>query len=200
MKLIAWDFDGVLNKGHQGGFDAWQAEFEADLGVSAAVFTDFIFSDGKFNAVLNGERDLLDLLTDYTKTHAVPHAPEAVLDYWLAKDAIVDTQVLGWLTACPIQGVIATNNEHRRAAHMWETMGFKAHMAMIFASGPLGVKKPDGRFFAAIEEWSGLAPADILLIDDAEKNIHAASARGWQTFHFTAETRHNLPAVLGVTP
>ena len=200
MKLIAWDFDGVLNKGHQGGFDAWQAEFEADLGVSAAVFTDFIFSDGKFNAVLNGERDLLDLLTDYTKTHAVPHAPEAVLDYWLAKDAVVDTQVLGWLTACPIQGVIATNNEQRRADYMWETMGFKAHMAMIFASGPLGVKKPDGRFFAAIEEWSGLAPADILLIDDAEKNIHAAAARGWQTFHFTAETRHNLPTVLGVTP
>jgi putative hydrolase of the HAD superfamily len=200
LKLIAWDFDGVLNKGHQGGFDAWQAEFEADLGVSAAVFTDFIFSDGKFNAVLNGERDLLDLLTDYTKTHAVPHAPEAVLDYWLAKDAVVDTQVLGWLTACPIQGVIATNNEQRRADYMWETMGFKAHMAMIFASGPLGVKKPDGRFFAAIEDWSGLAPADILLIDDAEKNIHAARARGWQTFHFTAETRHNLPAVLGVTP
>ena len=200
MKLIAWDFDGVLNKGHQGGFDAWQAEFEADLGVSAAMFTDFVFSDGKFNAVLNGERDLLDLLTDYTKTHAVPHAPETVLDYWLTKDAVVDPQVLGWLIACPIQGVIATNNEQRRADYMWETMGFKAHMAMIFASGPLGVKKPDGRFFAAIEEWSGLAPADILLIDDAEKNIHAAGARGWQTFHFTDATRHNLPTVLGVTP
>ena len=198
MKLIAWDFDGVLNKGHQGGFDAWQAEFEADLGVSAAVFTDFIFSDGKFNAVLNGERDLLDLLTDYTKTHAVPHAPEAVLDYWLTKDAVVDPQVLGWLTACPIQGVIATNNEQRRADYMWEVMGFKAHMAKIFASGPLGVKKPDGRFFAAIEEWSGLPPADILLIDDAQKNIHAASARGWQTFHFTDATRHSLPAVLGI--
>ena len=200
MKLIAWDFDGVLNKGHQGGFDAWQAEFEADLGVSAAMFTDFVFSDGKFNAVLNGERDLLDLLTDYTKTHAVPHAPETVLDYWLTKDAVVDPQVLGWLTACPIQGVIATNNEQRRADYMWEVMGFKAHMAKIFASGPLGVKKPDGRFFAAIEEWSGLPPADILLIDDAEKNIHAASARGWQTFHFTDATRHDLPAVLGVTP
>ena len=200
MKLIAWDFDGVLNKGHQGGFDAWQAEFEADLGVSAAVFTDFVFSDGKFNAVLNGERDLLDLLTDYTTTHAVPHAPKAVLDYWLTKDAVVDPQVLGWLTACPIQGVIATNNEQRRADYMWEVMGFKAHMAKIFASGPLGVKKPDGRFFAAIEEWSGLPPADILLIDDAEKNIHAASARGWQTFHFTDATRHNLPTVLGVTP
>lgn len=200
MKLIAWDFDGVLNKGHQGGFDAWQAEFEADLGVSAAVFTDFIFSDGKFNAVLNGQRDLLDLLTDYTKTHAIPHAPEAVLDYWLAKDAHADEEVLRWLSACLIPGVIATNNEQRRADYMWEVMGFKDRMQHIFASGLLGVKKPDGRFFAAIEEWSGLAPADILLIDDAEKNIHAANARGWQTFQFTDETRHNLPAVLGVTP
>ena len=198
MKLIAWDFDGVLNKGHQGGFDAWQAEFEADLGVSAAAFTDFIYGDGRFNAVLNGERDLLDLLTDYTTTHAIAHKPQAVLDYWLTKDAVIDAQVLGWLTACPTKGVIATNTEHRRAAHMWEAMGFKAHMAKIFASGPLGFKKPDGRFFAAIEDWSGLPPAEILLIDDAEKNIHAAQARGWQTFHFTPETRSHLPAVLGV--
>ena len=200
MKLIAWDFDGVLNKGHQGGFDAWQAEFEADLGVSAAVFTDFMFGNGQFNAVLNGERDLLDLLIDYTTTHAIPHAPKALLDYWLTKDAVVDTQVLGWLSACPTPGVIATNNERHRAAFMWETMGFKDWMQHIFASGPLGVKKPDGQFFAAIEEWSGLASSDILLIDDAEKNIRAAGARGWQTFHFTNETRHKLPAVLGLTP
>lgn len=200
MKLIAWDFDGVLNKGHQGGFDAWQAEFEADLGVSAAVFTDFMFGSGQFNAVLTGVRDLLDLLTDYTTTHAIPHAPQAVLDYWLSKDAHADDQVLGWLSACPVPGVIATNNERHRAKYMWEDMGFKDRLQTIFASGPLGVKKPDGRFFAAIEDWSGLAPADILLIDDAEKNIQAAGARGWKTFHFTDDTRHTLPAVLGIAP
>ena len=42
MKLIAWDFDGVLNRGHQGSFFEWQRSFEADLGVSAAVFTEYI--------------------------------------------------------------------------------------------------------------------------------------------------------------
>jgi putative hydrolase of the HAD superfamily len=79
-------------------------------------------------------------------------------------------------------------------------MGFHTRMRKIFASGPLGVKKPDGAFFAAIEAWAGHAPQDILLIDDAEKNILAASARGWQTFHFTDETRARLPEVLGITP
>ena len=198
MKLVAWDFDGVLNKGHQGGFDDWQRSFEADLGVSAAVFTDFIFGSGQFNAVLTGARDLLDLLADYTTTHAIPHAPEVVLDYWLSKDANADDEVVAWADACPLPGVIATNNERHRAAYMWDKMGFSRRMQHIFASGPLGVKKPDGAFFAAIEGWSGFDPAEILLVDDAEKNIQAAAARGWQTFHFTDATRQDLPAVLGI--
>lgn len=200
MKLIAWDFDGVLNKGFQGGFEMWQQTFEADLGVSAKIFTEFMFGSNDFNAVILGQRDVLDLLAEYTATHAIPHTPQAVLDYLLAKDARADDEVVGWLSACPVPGVMATNNEARRAEYMWQVMGFRDRMQKIFASGPLGVKKPDGPFFAAIEEWSGHAPQDILLIDDAEKNIVAAAARGWQTFHFTDETRHALPQLLGVTP
>lgn len=200
MKLIAWDFDGVLNKGFQGGFFLWQETFEADLGVSAAVFADFMFGSGAFNAVLTGQRDLKDLLAAWKAAHAVPHDVEVVLDYWLSKDARPDDEVLRWLAACPVPGVIATNNEAHRARYMWEVMGFRHRMQHIFASGPLGVKKPDPRFFAAIEDWSGHAPEDILLIDDAEKNIAAAADRGWKTFHFTDATRAGLPQVLGIDP
>lgn len=200
MKLIAWDFDGVLNKGHQGGFHEWQSSFEADLGVSASIFTEFMFGSGAFAEVLTGKRDLLDLLAAWKSAHAVPHEVDVVLDYWLTKDANPDEEVLAWLDACGIPGVIATNNEQHRARFMWEKMGFHSRMRHIFASGPLGVKKPDAAFFAAIEAWSGLAPRDILLIDDAEKNIQAAAARGWQVFHFTDATRDLLPEVLGLTP
>jgi putative hydrolase of the HAD superfamily len=200
LKLIAWDFDGVLNRGFQGGFHHWQATFEADLGVSAQVFNDFIFTEAHFTSVLTGRRDLLDLLAEYVATHAVPHAPQAVLDYWLTKDACADDQVLGWQAACPVPGVIATNNERHRADFIWHRMGFSVRMRHIFASGPLGVKKPEDGFFAAIEAWSGLAPGEILLVDDAEKNVQAAAARGWQVFHFTDDTRDGLPKVLGIAP
>lgn len=200
MKLVAWDFDGVLNRGFQGGFHLWQATFEADLGVSARAFNDFIFTEANFSAVLTGKRDLLDLLGDYVATHDVPHAAQDVLDYWLVKDANADEEVLDWVRACALPGVIATNNEKHRADFIWHRMGFSARMRRIFASGPLGVKKPDGGFFQAIEAWSGLAPSDILLVDDADKNIEAAAARGWQVFHFTDETRAGLPEVLGIVP
>ena len=199
MKLIAWDFDGVLNRGFEGGFFLWQQTFEADLGVSAAVFTDFMFSGAKFAEVLTGQRDLMHLLTDYTTTHAVPHDPATLMDYWLSKDAHADPQVLGWLDACAVPGVIATNNEGHRADYIWHRMGFSARMQAMFASGRMGVKKPDPAFFAQIEEWSGHSPADILLIDDAEKNVTAAAARGWQVYHFTDQTRDGLPQVLGLT-
>ena len=199
MKLVAWDFDGVLNRGFQGGFFLWQESFEADLGVSAAVFTDFMFSGTGFAEVLTGQRDLLHLLGDYVAAHQVPHRPEVVLEYWLSKDARVDDEVLGWAAACALPGVIATNNERHRADYIWRRMGFQDRMQRMFASGPMGVKKPDGGFFAAIEVWSGLEPGEILLVDDAEKNIQAAAARGWQVFHFTDETRGGLPEVLGVS-
>ena len=198
MKLIAWDFDGVLNRGYQGGFEQWQQTFEADLGVSAKVFTDFIFTDANFVQVLTGQRDLLAVLQDYVTTHEVPHTARHVLDYWLTKDANADAQVMAWVDACPVPGVIATNNETHRADFIWNRMGFSGRMQRMFASGRMGVKKPDAGFFAQIEDWSGVAPGDILLIDDAEKNIAAAAARGWQVFHFTDDTRDGLPAVLGL--
>ena len=200
MKLIAWDFDGVLNRGFQGGYFLWQQGFEADLGVSAADFTSFMFEGPRFAEVLTGQRDLLHLLADWITAYQVPHAPEMVLNYWLTKDARADDEVLGWLEACVIPGVIATNNEAHRAGHNWNAMGFSRRMQRIFASGQMGVKKPDAGFFQQIEAWSGLEPADIMLIDDAEKNIAGAAARGWQVFHFTEETRDFLPQVLGVTP
>ncbi|MGV8986329.1 MAG: HAD family hydrolase [Cypionkella sp.] len=199
MKLIAWDFDGVLNKGYQGGFFLWQETFEAHLGVSAEVFAEFMFGSNQFDAVLTGKRDLLDLLAEWTNSHAPDLKPQTVLDYWLAKDAHPDAQVMGWLDACRVPGVIATNNEAHRAKYIWKTLGFRDHLQKIFASGPLGVKKPGAGFFEQIEQWSGHAPQDILLIDDAEKNILAAQERGWQTFYFHDESRADLPQVLGLS-
>ena len=134
MKLIAWDFDGVLNRGFDGGFHLWQSSFEADLGISAEIFTTYMFSPPGFAEVLIGQRDLIDLLADYVEAHQVPHTPAALLDYWLPKDARTDRQVLDWLQKCQIPGVIATNNEGHRANYIWHNMGFSNHLQHIFAS------------------------------------------------------------------
>lgn len=200
MKLIAWDFDGVLNRGYPGNFDDWQKSFEADLGASATAFSDFIYRDNDFDAVIDGRFDMLVLLEDWVATYGVAHSGTHVLNYLLEKDIHLDEEVLAWVAASPVPGVLATNNEAHRARFMWQDKGLSKHLKEIFASGSLGVKKPSLWFYAAIEAWSGLEPDQILLVDDSEKNIAAAAAKGWQVFHFTKATRDRLPEVLGIKP
>lgn len=197
LKLVAWDFDGVLNRGHQGGFEAWQAEFRLAIGADPADFTRFVWQEGRFPAVTCGQRDLLDLLEEWRRLHAVALPARDVLDWWLAQDANLDAQVLAWAAQTP--GVIATNNEAHRARHLWDDLGLSRQFRALFASGQMGLRKPDPGFFARIEAWSGLGPPDILLVDDSATNTEAAAARGWQVFHFTDATRDALPEVLGIT-
>ncbi|WP_374575396.1 HAD family hydrolase [Phenylobacterium sp.] len=55
----------------------------------------------------------------------------------------------------------------------------------IVVSGEEGVIKPDPAIFHLAAERFGHAPADILFVDDSEKNIAAARALGFDVHHFT---------------
>ena len=54
----------------------------------------------------------------------------------------------------------------------------------VFASGHLGLLKPDPAIYAVVEA-AGHAPEALLFADDRADNIAAAAARGWHTHHFT---------------
>lgn len=54
----------------------------------------------------------------------------------------------------------------------------------VFASGHLGLLKPDPAIYAVVEA-AGYAPETLLFADDRADNIAAAAARGWHTHHFT---------------
>lgn len=58
-----------------------------------------------------------------------------------------------------------------------------------YVSGKLGIKKPDPRIYAYVEDDSGLAPDTLLFIDDRLENIHVARERGWGVHHFSAPDR-----------
>jgi putative hydrolase of the HAD superfamily len=53
----------------------------------------------------------------------------------------------------------------------------------------LGCGKPDPAFFAQVARRTGLAPAEMLLIDDKLENVEAARAAGWGGLHWTGERR-----------
>ncbi len=59
------------------------------------------------------------------------------------------------------------------------------HLQTVVVSGAEGLIKPDPAIYALTCERTGLAPHQILFIDDSAANIDAAAAMGFHVHHFT---------------
>lgn len=73
------------------------------------------------------------------------------------------------------------------------------HFRDTVVSGVEGVIKPDPRIYEIALERTGLAPGDLLFVDDSAANVEAAAAMGFHAHHFTdpaalrpAVERHGL--------
>lgn len=197
-KVIAWDFDGVLNRNIIDKRLIWADNFEADIGQSREVFADHVFRQN-LTAILTGQVDLRDCVTDWAQTVGYTEGADTVLAYWLAKDALPDPYTTGLMQKLSdhnIRQIITTNNEARRARYIAEDMGFGSRVEKIFASGIIGIAKPAAAYFQHVTDTLDIAPNEIMLIDDSAANVDQANQLGWHTMHFTDETRDGLEARL----
>ncbi len=198
IKVIAWDFDGVLTRNIVDGRFIWADDFEADTGQSREIFEEFIFGRD-LDAILTGRQDLRDRVEAWAKSVGYAPGPDALLEYWFKKDAILDPMTLGLMDRIAQKGlrqVLTTNNENRRATYIENHLGFGARVEHIFASGRMGVAKPDTEYFRSVSTKLQVGANEILFIDDLAENISAAKAFGWQTMHFTDNTRDKLEGLL----
>jgi putative hydrolase of the HAD superfamily len=201
ISVIAWDFDGVLNRNIVGGRFVWADKLEDDLGIALDAFERGVF-DASFADVISGKQDIKCHLQDWLDRSGY-HALDAgaVLDYWFAKDDLKDPFTCGLLQRLTAQGVvqvIATNNEERRANYIEHQAGFGSLVRQVFSSGRIKSAKPDPSFFAHVSNALMVAPSEILLIDDSATNVRTAKALGWKGFHFTDDTRAELVSFLGL--
>lgn len=200
LKVVAWDFDGVLNRNIEQGVFAWSKSFEQDLGLSLQSFSQYLF-DGRFRKAMVGEACLKELVTEWSEQNGAAGRAGEILDYWFRSDALPDhdtLQIVSGLRARGVRNVMATNNEIHRTHFIEHEMGFGAHMDQIFAAGRMKIAKPDEAYFVHIEETLQIDPGHILLVDDLHENVLAARGRGWQTFHFTPGSHGDLAQALAL--
>lgn len=191
--IIAWDFDGVLNCNQANGRYVWENEFEREVGQSADAFGSFVF--GRAPNVITGEIDLLERLEEWTKAVECRINAQEILALWLELDAKPDAEMLALfdeLNQTGVRQIIATNNEARRADYIYRNMEMGARVEKVFASGPMGVGKPDQAFFAHITSELGVGAEQMFFIDDVLANVSGARSAGWEAFHFTPESRTAL--------
>ncbi len=177
-KALMLDVDGVLIRPRPGG---WAVGMEADLGLSRAALAEHFFAV-HWDDVVMGRAGLHERLGPVLAKIAPHLKSEDVAAYWFEKDAILDRALLDDLAAVRAGGTalhLATVQERLRADYLWTTLGFGARFDAMHYAADLGCGKPDPAFFAKVGERTGLAPAEMLLIDDRLENVEAARAAGW---------------------
>ena len=182
------DVDGVLITPRPGG---WAVDLEADLGLAPAALAEHFFAV-HWDDVVMGRAGLHERLSPVLASIAPHLTSERLVTYWFEKDALLDRQLLDDLAEVRARGIalhLATVQEHLRADYLWTTLGFRERFDAMHYAADLGCGKPDPIFFARVAERSGLAPAEMLLIDDRTENVEAARAAGWGGLHWTGERR-----------
>ena len=180
------DVDGVIIRPRPGG---WAADIERDLRISAKALETLFFAPHWSDIVL-GRAGLHERLGSVLAEHAPHLTSHDLTAYWFEQDAVLDDKLLSDLAALRRSGIhlhLATVQEHERAAYLWNTLGLRDHFDAMHYAAALACAKPDPAFYRAIEARTGLAPTDLVMLDDRMENIDAACACGWGGVHWSGD-------------
>jgi putative hydrolase of the HAD superfamily len=191
IKALMIDVDGVLVGGRPSDGRQWAVSLEADLGLSFETLQDAFFNR-HWEEIVTGRADLRERLAGVLAQIAPGLTAEQVLRYWFHKDSRLNRELLkdmGNLRRGGLLVYLATNQEHERASYLMNTLGLAAHVDGCHYSAALCHRKPTPAFFDAIACKVGLPPRELLLIDDAQENVRAAIATGWNAVQWTGRER-----------
>ncbi|PJI94496.1 HAD superfamily hydrolase (TIGR01509 family) [Luteimicrobium subarcticum] len=87
---------------------------------------------------------------------------------------------------------LGTNQESYRGAYMRDVLGYDALFDVSCYSYDLGVTKPDPGFFVEAARRIGADPAEVLFVDDTERNVEAARTVGMPAFRWDVTQGHGL--------
>lgn len=185
--VYAFDVDGVVICGRPTDGKPWATDLETDTGVSLPALREHFF-EVYWRDLVVGRADLIPALDAALNSMGAPIDAQALQDYWFRQDSKVNAPAIAMIKDLRNAGkrvVLATNQDQSRARYLMDDLNLKAHVDAVYASGDLGVAKPDAAFFNHITAVENVTPTDIMLLDDRIKNIDAAAALGWQTHHVT---------------
>ena len=181
MDVLMLDVDGVLVADKSETFVR-----DADLDAAIAEARSMLTAED-WEALVTGHIDLLQLLGQRLPTGG---DAQVLLDYWFASETHVNPVVLAAVQRLRAGGMrvyLATNQEHRRARYLMETLGLLAHVDGIVHSAALGHRKPAPEYFAAAAAKVGARAEDIVFIDDNAGNVDAARNAGWRATHWRGD-------------
>lgn len=181
IRAVAFDVDGVLVRLR------FPEALPRALGTGVEATKPFF--KGPFVKCLLGEADLRDELPPYLERWRWDGSLDEFLTFWFTADSNLHQPCIAFVDRLRATGrrcYLASSQEKHRAEYLTNQMGLGRRIDGSFFSCHVGLKKPDPRYFRLIQSSIGVAPHEILFLDDHESNVAAARELGWQAVHFRA--------------
>ena len=181
IHAVAFDVDGVLVRLR------FPRELPRVLGKSAVATKPFF--EGPFLKCLLGEADLRDELPPYLEAWQWAGSLDEFLAFWFTADSDLHEPCIEFIDRLRATGrpcYLASTQEKHRAAYLMMQMGLGRHVDGSFFSCHVGLRKPDPKYYRLVQTGIGVAPQEILFLDDHESNVVAARQAGWRAVRFTA--------------
>lgn len=180
---VLLDADGVVQQNPVGWLDELRA-------VVAPEHADDFVGD-LFHAeqpALRGERDFAAVVREVAQRWGLDGRVEELMAHW--RRVHVSRETLGLVRELRAAGTscwLASNQNSYRARYMRESLGYDAVFDGQFYSCDLGITKDSPAFFERAVAVVGLAPADIVHVDDKDKYLDAARAAGLSAQRWSIE-------------
>lgn len=188
MFVLALDVDGVLLDPERGGVGHWTDEMERSFGMTRLQFREAFFMRS-WDDVVNGRRAVEEAVAEALAVLGSDAAVEDFLRVWFEADFVPVDEAIALAGRAGDAGcrvVLATNQEHRRAAFLRERLGALMPIDDVVYSADLGVQKHEAVFFELASERLGLHAdqrRDAVFVDDVAHNVEQASSAGWRAVH-----------------
>lgn len=188
MLTLALDVDGVLLDPDRDDAGPWTNELEVRFGIEPGVLHEAFFQRS-WADIINGRRSVEDGFAEALAQIGATVDVESLLARWFEADyvPVADTFELARRAAragCRV--VLATNQEHRRAAYLRRRIGAAFPLDRVLYSAEVGHQKHDPRFFEIASSLLAINPKErstIVFVDDILQNVEVAQSSNWQAVH-----------------
>jgi putative hydrolase of the HAD superfamily len=191
-KVVALDVDGVLLDPTRGGLGRWDLVLQDTFGIDPASLQVGFFQR-HWAAIATGQTRIEEPLEAALRALGCEADVEEVLRCWFETDDHLHEPMVSAAAEWAAGGarlVLATTQEHRRAAYLQERFSPLFPLDLVLYSAALEAQKPDIAFFKAASQAMTTAglPQKVIFIDDLLPNIETARQHGWVGIHYQGQT------------
>jgi FMN phosphatase YigB (HAD superfamily) len=204
IRAVVLDVGGVLGVvGDAAWPQVWRARWAGRAGIEVAALDEAFARHEPLGDLLTGEASEADFRALHMAVLGLTETDADLMmaELWDAYCGELDRELYDFFASLRdgyLLGILSNSMDGARREE-GRRYGFPDLVDVLVYSHEVGVAKPDPRAYALTTERLGVAPDEVLFLDNAEPNVTAARAFGWHAVHHltTAESIVQMRLQLG---